>query len=78
MKCALSAKRYFDELSVRKALFDTIERELMAAAEDRRAVQFVAQVAARTPISVGCFCADEGTCHRSRLVEIIRKDAPPA
>jgi len=71
-------KRDFDDGSVRKAFFDGYERELLATAEGRQTVQFVAQVAARTPISIGCFCADESRCHRSRLLKIIKKYAPAA
>ena len=69
-------KRNFDDPSVRKAFFDAYERELLASADGRQTVQFVAQVAARTPISIGCFCGDESRCHRSRLVKIIRKRTP--
>jgi uncharacterized protein YeaO (DUF488 family) len=71
-------KRDFDEPSVRKAFFDAYERELLATAESRQTVAFVAQMAARIPISIGCFCADESRCHRSRLVKIINKHAPAA
>ena len=71
-------KRDFDDNSVRKAFFDSYERELLATAEGRQNIQFVAQVAARTPISIGCFCSDESRCHRSRLLKIIGKYAPAA
>lgn len=71
-------KRDFDDGTVHKAFFDAYERELLATAEGRQTVQFVAQVATRIPISVGCFCGDETRCHRSRLVKIIRKHAPIA
>jgi len=62
----------------RKAFFDRYERELLASAESRQTVEFVAQVAARTPISIGCFCEDESRCHRSRLFKIIQEHAPKA
>ena len=42
----------------------------------KQTVKFVALVAARTPICIGCFCADEKRCHRSRLVKVIKKHAP--
>ena len=68
-------KRDFDDGSVRKAFFEAYERELLASTESRQTVAFVAQVVARTPISVGCFCSDESRCHRSRLLKIIKKHA---
>ena len=68
--------RDFDNPSVRKVFFDSYERELLGSAEGRQIVQFVAQVAARTSISIGCFCDDESRCHRSRLLKIIQH-APP-
>ncbi len=51
--------------------FDAYERELLATAEGRGLVELVAQVAARTPIAIGCFCEDESRCHRSRLEKIL-------
>jgi hypothetical protein len=33
------------------------------------------RIAERTPISLGCFCADESSCHRSRLLRIIQQHA---
>ena len=59
-----------------KAFFDRYERELLSNAESRQTVEFVAQVAARTPISIGCFCEDESRCHRSRLFKILQEHAP--
>jgi uncharacterized protein YeaO (DUF488 family) len=56
--------------------FDAYEHELLATAEGRQSVEFVAQIAARTPIAIGCFCGDESRCHRSRLYEIIQRNAP--
>jgi hypothetical protein len=45
--------RDLDDSSVPKTLFDAYERESMATAENRQTVQFVTQVAARTPMSIG-------------------------
>jgi uncharacterized protein YeaO (DUF488 family) len=61
-----------------KAFFDRYEKELLGSAEGRQTVEFVVQVAARVPISIGCFCADESRCHRSRLFKIIQDHAPDA
>jgi uncharacterized protein YeaO (DUF488 family) len=71
-------KRDLGDDSVRRWFFDAYERELLAKAEGRQTIQFVAQVAARTPISIGCFCADESRCHRSRLLKMIKRHAPAA
>jgi len=68
--------RDFDDPAVRKLFFDSYERELLATAESRQTVQFVAQVAAHIPISIGCFCGDESRCHRLRLIKIIQKHGP--
>jgi uncharacterized protein YeaO (DUF488 family) len=61
-----------------KKAFDRYERELLSNATGRQAVEFLAQVAARMPISIGCACADESRCHRSRLFKIIQDHAPDA
>jgi uncharacterized protein YeaO (DUF488 family) len=67
-----------DKPADRKKFFDRYERELLSTAESRQTVEFVAEVAARTPISIGCFCEDESRCHRSRLFKIIQEHAPKA
>ncbi len=61
----------FEDASVRKAFFSSYERELLASAESRQAAALIAEIAARTPVSIGCFCADESRCHRSRLYKVI-------
>ena len=67
-------KKYdFQNPARRKKFFDRYERELLGSAESRQTVEFVAQIAARIPISIGCFCQDESHCHRSRLFEIIQR-----
>lgn len=60
----------------REKAFDRYERELLSNATGRQAVELLAQVAARTPISIGCACEDESRCHRSRLFKIIQDHAP--
>lgn len=54
---------------------DSYERELMSKAESRQAVELIAALALRTPISVGCFCEDEVKCHRSYLRKLIERAA---
>ena len=56
--------------------FDKYERELLSNATGRQTVEFLAQVATRMPISIGCACADESRCHRSRLYKILQAHAP--
>lgn len=58
-----------------KQFMDAYERELSAGAESRQTVQLLAEVAKRTPISIGCYCEDEQRCHRSRLKAVIEKAA---
>jgi uncharacterized protein YeaO (DUF488 family) len=64
-----------EDPKVRAKFFETYERELLSTAEGRQTVDLIAKMAARTAISVGCFCADESRCHRSRLYEIILRQA---
>ena len=65
-----------EDPAVFEAFFRAYERELLGSAEGRQNVEFIASVAARMPVSIGCFCADESRCHRSRLYEIIQRHAP--
>jgi uncharacterized protein YeaO (DUF488 family) len=55
--------------------FKPYEREVLGRAESRQAVELLAALALRTPISIGCFCADEEHCHRSYLRSIIERTA---
>ena len=65
----------FDNPTQRKKFFDRYEKELLASADSRQTVEFVAEVAARMPVSIGCFCEDETRCHRSRLYKMIQEHA---
>jgi uncharacterized protein YeaO (DUF488 family) len=49
------------------------ERELMGRAESRQALELLAALARRTPISVGCYCEDESRCHRAHLRKLIER-----
>lgn len=72
-------KKYdFENPMRRKTFFDRYERELLSSAESRQTVEFVAEIAVRTPIAVGCFCEDETRCHRSRLYKILQDHTPQA
>ncbi len=46
-------------------------KEVLGQAEGRQAVALLAQVAQRTPVAIGCYCEDEGHCHRSVLYDLI-------
>lgn len=55
--------------------FEAYEREICGRAESRQAVQLLAHLAVRTPISVGCFCEDASHCHRTYLRRLIEREA---
>ena len=67
--------RDINDASVRKIYFQRYERELLGNSDARQTAQLLAEIARRTPISIGCFCADESRCHRSRLRMIIERFA---
>jgi uncharacterized protein YeaO (DUF488 family) len=78
VKLLADMKRYdFENPAQRRKFFDRYERELLGRAESRQTVELVAQIAARIPVSLGCFCPDESRCHRSRLFKILQEHAPP-
>jgi uncharacterized protein YeaO (DUF488 family) len=52
------------------AFFRRYRRE-MAATDTRQVISLIATLARTTPLSVGCYCEDEATCHRSVLRELI-------
>jgi uncharacterized protein YeaO (DUF488 family) len=54
------------------------EREVVGNTESRQAVELLAHVAQRTPIAIGCYCADEKRCHRSVLEQLIRDADGPS
>ncbi len=51
------------------------ERELLGRAESRQAVELLAALARRMPLSIGCFCEDESRCHRAHLRVLIERVA---
>ena len=51
------------------------KRELLAKAETRQALKFLAAMALRTPISIGCYCKNEVECHRGYLRKLIEREA---
>lgn len=54
-----------------KAFAQRFAKEMTATAEKREALKMVAQLAKRTDIAIGCYCANESRCHRSVLKGLI-------
>jgi uncharacterized protein YeaO (DUF488 family) len=51
-------------------------RREMEATDPSQLIQFLALLAKKTPISIGCYCEDESRCHRSVLLQLIANAAP--
>jgi uncharacterized protein YeaO (DUF488 family) len=51
------------------------ERELLQRAESRQAIELIAAVCLRTPVSIGCYCENESRCHRKHLAKLILRAA---
>jgi uncharacterized protein YeaO (DUF488 family) len=49
------------------------KREMVRKTDSRQALILVAQMAEKMAVSVGCSCEDERYCHRSILVQLIRR-----
>ena len=64
-----------DDPAKRRVFFGRYEREMLGRLESSQAIQLLAALAARTPISIGCFCDREDRCHRSRLRKLIERAA---
>ncbi len=47
------------------------ERELARNVDARQALVLLSELAERTPIAIGCYCADDSRCHRSLLRALI-------
>lgn len=47
-------------------------REMMMQTESRQSLFLIAKLAEKTPVSIGCYCADETCCHRSLLFGLIQ------
>lgn len=51
------------------------EKEMTTAAEPRQQLILLAEIAKRTPLSIGCVCGNEKRCHRSILLRLIKRAA---
>lgn len=61
--------------------FERRYRAEMAAPERRHDLSLLAALSTRTPLAVGCYCADEAHCHRGilrRLLEAAGAEVDPA
>ena len=58
-----------------KTFLAKYERELLKDSERRQALILLAEMAKKTPISIGCYCEDEKFCHRSTLLKLIKTAA---
>lgn len=47
----------------------------MEKTDSKQTVHLLAEIAKRTPISIGCYCADEKRCHRLTLRKVIERAA---
>jgi uncharacterized protein YeaO (DUF488 family) len=68
-------KRFRNSVSMDYGKFcASYERELLGKSEARQALQLLAAVSLRIPISIGCFCEDESVCHRSHLHKLMEQE----
>ena len=70
---ALAPSRKLLEKRGDKNLFTRYRAEVLNNSESRQTLLFLAEVAKKTPISIGCYCADESRCHRSVLASMLRE-----
>jgi uncharacterized protein YeaO (DUF488 family) len=54
-----------------KAFAAAYRKEVNASAETKQLIKFIAIVAARISVVIGCYCEDELRCHRSILKGLI-------
>lgn len=57
----------------RDRFFRAYARELKGDTEKRQLLVALALLSERTDLSVGCYCEDEASCHRSVLIRLIRE-----
>src|SRR5215470_4528402 len=58
--------------AVQRRFAERYRRE-MRVPDAAHAIDLLAAVARRTPISIGCYCEDEQRCHRSLLLALVRE-----
>ena len=52
-------------------------KEMLNNTNSRQAIRLLAKLGQRTPISLGCHCADEKRCRRSILLQLVQEAAKP-
>src|SRR3954451_5254544 len=55
-------QRDINDPATRRIFFERYERELLGDSVARQTLQLLAEMAKRTPVSIGCFCVDESRC----------------
>ena len=56
-----------------KRFKDVYTREMTKGTDARQSILLLAEASKKMEISIGCYCEDELTCHRSLLAELIRR-----
>jgi uncharacterized protein YeaO (DUF488 family) len=56
-------------------LLQRYRSEVLSSSESRQTLLFLAEVAKKTPLAVGCYCSDQSKCHRSVLAALIQAAA---
>lgn len=67
--------RKFRRQEIAFANFARLYRNGMKRQESRQVIDLIAAVASILPVSIGCVCEDEASCHRSLLKQLIREAA---
>jgi uncharacterized protein YeaO (DUF488 family) len=66
-------KRDFETEQDWDTFAERYEREMTKQTDSRQTLVLLARLAQKTPLSVGCYCADESGCHRSILRKLIER-----
>jgi uncharacterized protein YeaO (DUF488 family) len=56
-----------------KSFEERYRGEMRKSTDARQTITLISEIAKRTPISIGCYCEDEGRCHRSVLRKAIEE-----
>ncbi len=71
---AISAfKKSTDKESAWRIFKKRYIREMSSSTDAAQGIRLLAEFAAKTPLSIGCYCEDESHCHRSLLKELVLK-----
>ncbi len=56
-----------------KEFAECYEREILSNKDARAVLHLLKEMARRMPVAIGCYCRDEGLCHRSILKRLIEE-----